>query len=107
MISSLLFQPPPPTYIHPSRHFWLDTSYGTRIPAFFIERPNAQGDVLMITSWGAYERHIALPLLEARASWVATQDATSWLTAMHAHFSATPMPSRPTQGPTGAHTLCL
>ena len=46
MISSLLFQPPPPTYIHPSRHFWLDTSYGTRIPAFFIERPNAQVTIL-------------------------------------------------------------
>ena len=46
MISSLLFQPPPPTYIHPSRHFWLNTSYGTRIPAFFIERPNAQVTIL-------------------------------------------------------------
>ena len=46
MISSLLFQPPPPTYIHPSRHFRLDTSYGTRIPAFFIERPNAQVTIL-------------------------------------------------------------
>ena len=32
-----------------------------------FERPNAQGDVLMITSWGAYERHVALPLLESRA----------------------------------------
>ena len=53
-----------------------------RLPGQEFERPNAQGDVLMITSWGAYERHIALPLLEARASWVATQDATSWLTAM-------------------------
>ena len=42
-----------------------------RLPGQEFERPNAQGDVLMITSWGAYERHIALPLLEARA-WVAT-----------------------------------
>ena len=46
MISSLLFQPPPPTYIHPSRHFWLNNSYGARIPAFFIERPNAQVTIL-------------------------------------------------------------
>jgi len=45
-ISSLLFQPPPPTYLHPSRHFWLNTSKGNRIPAFFIERPNAQVTVL-------------------------------------------------------------
>ena len=45
-ISSLLFQPPPPTYLHPSRHFWLNTSLGGRIPAFFIERPNAQVTIL-------------------------------------------------------------
>ena len=45
-ISSLLFQPPPPTYLHPSRHFWLNTSAGSRIPAFFIERPNAQVTIL-------------------------------------------------------------
>jgi pimeloyl-ACP methyl ester carboxylesterase len=45
-ISSLLFQPPPATYLHPSRHFWLDTSNGNRIPAFFIERPNAAVTIL-------------------------------------------------------------
>lgn len=45
-ISSLLFQPPPPTYLHPSRHFWLNTEKGARIPAFFIERPNAQITIL-------------------------------------------------------------
>mmetsp|Transcript_26887 Transcript_26887/g.47436 ORF Transcript_26887/g.47436 Transcript_26887/m.47436 type:complete len:291 (+) Transcript_26887:73-945(+) len=45
-ISSLLFQPPPPTYLHPSRHFWLNTAGGSRIPAFFIERPNAQVTIL-------------------------------------------------------------
>jgi len=46
LISSLLFQPPPPTYLHPSRHFWLNTSRGSRIPAFYIERPNAQVTLL-------------------------------------------------------------
>mmetsp|Transcript_17177 Transcript_17177/g.28544 ORF Transcript_17177/g.28544 Transcript_17177/m.28544 type:complete len:291 (+) Transcript_17177:327-1199(+) len=45
-ISSLLFQPPPPTYLHPSRHFWLNTSEGSRIPAFFIEKPNAKVTIL-------------------------------------------------------------
>lgn len=45
-ISSLLFQPPPPTYLHPSRHFWLHTSHGSRIPAFFIERPAATVTIL-------------------------------------------------------------
>jgi pimeloyl-ACP methyl ester carboxylesterase len=45
-ISSLLFQPPPPTYLHPSRHFWLNTAHGSRIPAFFIERPGAAVTVL-------------------------------------------------------------
>ena len=45
-ISSLLFQPPPATYLHPSRHFWLNTSNGNRIPAFYIERPNAAVTIL-------------------------------------------------------------
>lgn len=46
MISSLLFQPPPPTYLHPSRHFWLTNAFGGRIPAFFIEWPNAKVTIL-------------------------------------------------------------
>ena len=46
LISSLLFQPPNPTYLHPSRHFWLTTAIKTRIPAFFIERPNAKVTIL-------------------------------------------------------------
>ena len=46
LISSLLFQPPPPTYLHPSRHFWITTSTQTRIPAFFIEGPNATTTIL-------------------------------------------------------------
>lgn len=46
MISSLLFQPPTPTYLHPSRHFWLNTDSGGRIPAFFIERPGASVTIL-------------------------------------------------------------
>ena len=37
-ISSLLFQPPPPTFIHPSRHIWLETSTGSTIPAFYLDR---------------------------------------------------------------------
>ena len=45
-ISSLLFQPPPPTFLHPSRHFWLNTGHGSRIPAFFIERPAATVTIL-------------------------------------------------------------
>jgi abhydrolase domain-containing protein 17 len=45
-ISSLLFQPPPPTYLHPSRHFWLHTERNSRIPAFYIERPNATITIL-------------------------------------------------------------
>jgi abhydrolase domain-containing protein 17 len=45
-ISSLLFQPPSPTYLHPSRHFWLTTSNGSNIPAFYIERPGAVVTIL-------------------------------------------------------------
>lgn len=38
-ISSLLFQPPPPTRLKESKVIWLTNSYGKRIPAFFIECP--------------------------------------------------------------------
>jgi abhydrolase domain-containing protein 17 len=46
MISTLLFQPPIPTYLHPSRHFWLTNEYGIHIPAFYIERPSATVTIL-------------------------------------------------------------
>mmetsp|Transcript_7771 Transcript_7771/g.16630 ORF Transcript_7771/g.16630 Transcript_7771/m.16630 type:complete len:331 (-) Transcript_7771:199-1191(-) len=36
-ISSLLFQPPPPTRLKESKVIWLTNSFGKRIPAFFIE----------------------------------------------------------------------
>lgn len=36
-ISSLLFQPPPPTRLKESKVVWLTNSYGKRIPSFFIE----------------------------------------------------------------------
>ena len=36
-ISSLLFQPPPPTKLKESKVIWLTNSFGKRIPAFFIE----------------------------------------------------------------------
>lgn len=38
-ISSLLFQPPPPTRLKESKVIWLTNSFGKRIPAFFIECP--------------------------------------------------------------------
>ncbi|KAL7547123.1 hypothetical protein ACHAWF_010441 [Thalassiosira exigua] len=36
-ISSLLFQPPPPTRLKESKVVWLTNSFGKRIPSFFIE----------------------------------------------------------------------
>ena len=42
MISSLLFQPPPPTRLKESKVIWLTNSYGKRIPAFFIECPKEE-----------------------------------------------------------------
>ncbi|KAL7532637.1 hypothetical protein ACHAXR_004749 [Thalassiosira sp. AJA248-18] len=36
-ISSLLFQPPPPTRLKESKVIWLTNSFGKRIPSFFIE----------------------------------------------------------------------
>eukprot|EP00640_Fibrocapsa_japonica_P002727 CAMPEP_0113944730 /NCGR_PEP_ID=MMETSP1339-20121228/36221_1 /TAXON_ID=94617 /ORGANISM="Fibrocapsa japonica" /LENGTH=247 /DNA_ID=CAMNT_0000950031 /DNA_START=73 /DNA_END=813 /DNA_ORIENTATION=+ /assembly_acc=CAM_ASM_000762 len=38
LISSLVFQPPPPTFIEAHKHFWLQTRTNNRIPAFFIDR---------------------------------------------------------------------
>ncbi|GMI61467.1 hypothetical protein ScalyP_jg2986 [Parmales sp. scaly parma] len=57
MVSSLLFQPPPPSYLSPTSHFWLPNR---QIPAFFIDNGakisilfshgNAE-DLGMIYSW--------------------------------------------------------
>jgi len=40
-LSSLLFQPPRPTPIKESKLVWLHTKLGSKIPAFFMERPGA------------------------------------------------------------------
>mmetsp|Transcript_31829 Transcript_31829/g.46899 ORF Transcript_31829/g.46899 Transcript_31829/m.46899 type:complete len:324 (+) Transcript_31829:276-1247(+) len=37
VVSSLLFQPPPPTPVRESKLIWFETKIGTRIPAFFME----------------------------------------------------------------------
>jgi pimeloyl-ACP methyl ester carboxylesterase len=41
-LSTLLFQPPRPTPIKESKLIWLNTRQGSRIPAFFLERPGAK-----------------------------------------------------------------
>lgn len=38
-ISSLLFQPPPPSKLKEDKILWLDTKLGSRIPAFYIQAP--------------------------------------------------------------------
>jgi len=40
-LSTLLFQPPRPTPIKESKLIWLETKLGSRIPAFYLERPGA------------------------------------------------------------------
>jgi len=43
IISSFLFQPPtPPTPLKSNTYFWLKTSLGTNIPAFYIKQPQAR-----------------------------------------------------------------
>lgn len=37
-ISTLVFQPPPATFIHNKKHFWLQTRNQIRIPVFHVER---------------------------------------------------------------------
>jgi len=38
LISGLVFQPPPQTFIQAHKHFWLQTRTNNRIPAFYIDR---------------------------------------------------------------------
>ncbi len=37
-ISTLVFQPPPATFLHNKKHFWLQTRNQNRIPVFHVER---------------------------------------------------------------------
>lgn len=37
-ISTLVFQPPPATFLHNKKHFWLQTRNQHRIPVFHVER---------------------------------------------------------------------
>lgn len=45
-LSTLLFQPPRPTPIKESKLVWLQTRLGSRIPAFYLERPGATITIL-------------------------------------------------------------
>ena len=51
-ISSLLFQPPPCTFLHPTRHIWLHPTPTTKIPAFHITNGN---DITVLFSHGNAE----------------------------------------------------
>jgi hypothetical protein len=47
IVSTLLFQPPEvPTPLHKSKYFWLNTSHGGKIPAFYLQQPRARYTVL-------------------------------------------------------------
>ena len=54
MISSLLFQPPPVTFLHPSRYFYIVPSHGTPIPAFYI-KSKTPSEVTLLFSHGNAE----------------------------------------------------
>jgi len=45
-MSSLLFQPPPPSRLKKSRLVWLETSTGNLIPTFYIRTPEASFTLL-------------------------------------------------------------
>ena len=53
-VSSLLFQPPPPSKLKEHKIVWLDTSRGTRIPGFYISY-RRQGGVESCRSLSAHE----------------------------------------------------
>jgi hypothetical protein len=42
-VSSLLFQPPPPTKLKDEKIIWLNNKRGKRIPAFFIQHKTSDG----------------------------------------------------------------
>jgi abhydrolase domain-containing protein 17 len=42
-VSSLLFQPPPPTKLKEEKIIWLNTKKGKRIPAFYIQHKTSNG----------------------------------------------------------------
>jgi len=47
IISSLLFQPPsPPTPLKSDLYFWLKTSLNSKIPAFYIQQPQARYSII-------------------------------------------------------------
>jgi hypothetical protein len=43
-VSTLLFQPPPPTKLKENKIIWLKTSKGKRIPGFYIHFSNFEGE---------------------------------------------------------------
>jgi hypothetical protein len=43
-VSTLLFQPPPPTKLKENKIIWLKTSKGKRIPGFYIHYSNEDGE---------------------------------------------------------------
>lgn len=43
-MSSLLFQPPPPTKLKENKIIWLKTSLGKKIPGFYIHYSNDDGE---------------------------------------------------------------
>ncbi|CAM9457927.1 unnamed protein product [Choristocarpus tenellus] len=61
MVSTLVFQPPPTTFLHNKKHFWLQTRNQNRIPVFHVERSsqftvlfshgNAEADLGLIYEW--------------------------------------------------------
>jgi hypothetical protein len=43
-VSTLLFQPPPPTKLKENKIIWLKTSKGKKIPGFYIHYSNEDGE---------------------------------------------------------------
>lgn len=58
-ISTLVFQPPPATFIHNKKHFWLQTRKQTRIPVFHVERRCVMSDACHSINFCDGHRQIA------------------------------------------------
>ena len=94
-ISSFLFQPPPPSKLKESKIIWLNTSRGTRIPAFYIEAArNAKTGTIDAHSRSPADLHSPgirkrnVPGENPAAAGTGEQDNRKGVTLLYSHANA-------------------
>lgn len=72
-VSTLLFQPPPPTKLKENKIIWLKTPHGKRIPGFYIHYGNCDGEYM--------SRSLTVKELQAA-------DTSEGITILYSHANA-------------------